>query len=108
MRKHTVSRGDTYYSIQREYGTTISALKAANPGVDPTKLQLGHTLTVPAPTPRAGPSAVIPDGTYVVKSGDYLGKIADKHNTTVQKLREVNGLTSDRIRVGQRLKLPAN
>ncbi len=105
-RKHTVSRGDTYYSIKDEYGTTMQALKAANPGVDPLKLQLGQTLNVPAPAPRTGAPAGNPGSIYVVKSGDNLGKIAIRHKTTVSRLRELNGLSSDRIRVGQKLKVP--
>ncbi|MGB0582968.1 MAG: LysM peptidoglycan-binding domain-containing protein [Limisphaerales bacterium] len=48
-RTHTVGRGDTYYSIAREYKTTMNAIKAANRGVDPTKLQLGQKINIPAP-----------------------------------------------------------
>ena len=107
QRPHIVARGDTYYSIASDHNTTVTALKAANPGVDPRKLQLGQKIKVPAPKPTAaGRPAAHDASTYVVKSGDYLGKIAQKHKTTVARLREVNGLTSDRIRVGQKLKLP--
>ena len=45
-------------------------------------------------------------GSYTVKPGDSLGQIAVDHRTTVRQLRELNGLTSDQIRVGQKLKLP--
>lgn len=110
MRKHTVSRGDTFYSIKAEYGISLQALKDANRGVDPTKLQLGQRLNIPAAKATSGGSAAAaPTGSiYVVKSGDYLGKIATKHKTTVAKLRALNGLTTDRIVVGQKLKLPTN
>lgn len=108
QRQHTVSRGDTYYSIKDEYGTSMQSLKAANPGVDPLKLQLGQKINVPAPAASAGVPAGNPGSIYVVKSGDYLGKIATKNNTTVKRLRELNGLSTDRIRVGQKLKLPVN
>jgi LysM repeat protein len=43
---------------------------------------------------------------YVVKSGDKLEKIARIHNTSVKKIKELNALTDDRIRVGQKLKMP--
>lgn len=43
---------------------------------------------------------------YQVKSGDSLEKIAHANGTTVKALKEVNNLTSDRIRIGQKLKLP--
>ena len=40
---------------------------------------------------------------YRVKSGDYLGKIAANHGTTVAKIKKWNNLTTNDIRVGQRL-----
>jgi LysM repeat protein len=43
---------------------------------------------------------------YVVKSGDVLGKIASANRTTVSAIKSLNGLTTDKINVGQKLKLP--
>jgi N-acetylmuramoyl-L-alanine amidase len=43
--------------------------------------------------------------TYTVVSGDTLSAIARRHNTTVQNIRTLNNLTSDVIRVGQRLNI---
>lgn len=40
---------------------------------------------------------------YRVKSGDYLGRIASRHGTTVAKIKKWNNLKSNNIRVGQRL-----
>lgn len=40
---------------------------------------------------------------YVIQSGDYLQKIAKKYNTTVALLKTMNGMTSDVIRLGDRL-----
>ena len=40
---------------------------------------------------------------YRVKSGDYLGKIASRHGTTVAKIKKWNNLKTNDIRVGQRL-----
>ena len=106
-RTYKVRKGDTYYSIASRHKTTMNALKEANPGVDPRRLQLNQELKIPAPrmSPAAAPVAN-DSSVYQVKSGDMLGKIARKFKTTVDRLRQVNGLTSDRIRVGQKLKLP--
>jgi len=42
---------------------------------------------------------------YAVVRGDTLTKIARAHGVTVEELKEWNGLSSDRIEVGQELKL---
>ena len=42
---------------------------------------------------------------YTVKKGDTLYKIANKHGLTVQKLKKLNGMKNDNIRVGQKLKV---
>ena len=44
--------------------------------------------------------------TYVVKSGDNLYGIAGQYGTTVAAIKEINGLTSNNLKVGQELKIP--
>lgn len=45
------------------------------------------------------------DKTYRIQPGDSLEKIAKAKHTTVQRLKELNGLTTDRIVVGKILKI---
>lgn len=45
-------------------------------------------------------------GSYAIKSGDTLGAIARRNNTTVAKLKAANGMSSDMIRAGKTLKIP--
>lgn len=40
---------------------------------------------------------------YRVKNGDYLGRIASRHRCTVAQIKRWNNLSSNNIRVGQRL-----
>ena len=40
---------------------------------------------------------------YRVRSGDYLGKIAERYGVGVSQIKRWNGLRSDRLRIGQRL-----
>jgi len=40
---------------------------------------------------------------YRVRSGDYLGKIANRHHVSVSSIKRWNGLRSNNIRVGQKL-----
>lgn len=109
---YVVVKGDTYSKIAHEHGTTVKALTAANPGVDPAKLQIGKKLQIPAATTAtatAAPGASADSGeTYVVKSGDSLFKIAHEHSITVKALRAANDLKTDKIKVGQKLKLPSS
>ena len=44
---------------------------------------------------------------YVVVNGDSLGKIAYGNGITIKCLKEMNGLTSNNLRIGQKLKIPA-
>ena len=45
---------------------------------------------------------------YTVRAGDSLWEIAESHGITVDRLKQANNLTGDRIYVGQRLTLPAS
>lgn len=43
---------------------------------------------------------------YRVQNGDSLGKIAQINKTSVKALKELNNLSTDRITIGQELKIP--
>jgi LysM repeat protein len=112
--EYVVVHGDTLGKIAKKNGVTLSALKAANPGVEPTKLKVGQKLTLPAggTAPAAAGASVGSDTgmggeTYTVKSGDSLTKIAKAHGTTVKAIEAENGLSTTKIKVGQKLKIPA-
>ena len=61
-----------------------------------------------AATPPAAPSYSGPCKEYVVEKGDTLSMIAQAFRTTVPKLREMNGLKNDNLRIGQKLLVPKN
>jgi LysM repeat protein len=113
---YVVAKGDTYSTISKSKKVTVKALTDANPGVEPTKLQIGQKLHIPAPTApmvatttsngATATDANTGDPLYTVKSGDTLIKIASDHKTTVRAIRTANNLRTDSIRVGQKLKLP--
>lgn len=44
--------------------------------------------------------------TYVVVSGDILGRIAQKHGCTIAQIQKANQLTNDQIKIGQKLLIP--
>jgi LysM repeat protein len=94
---YTVKRGDTLASIARDGGISIAELRAAN-NLSGDRILAGQTLFVP---PRAGEPLV-----HVVVRGETLGVIARRHNVSVAAIRQANGLSSDRILVGQQLLIP--
>lgn len=70
-----------------------------------TKVVDGRETIGGRPVQTARPSATPQWVYYKVRSGDNLGKIARKYHTTVRKLKTWNNLKSDRINIGQRLKV---
>ena len=72
--------------------------KAVDAGAWPVK---------PKPTPAATSSKTT-SGTYTVRPGDTLGRIAKAHGTTWQALAKLNAIADPHlIEVGQRLRVPA-
>ena len=70
-----------------------------------TKVEDGRETVNGRPVQTARPSATPQWVYYKVKSGDNLGKIARKYHTSVRQLKSWNNLKSDRIAIGQRLKV---
>ncbi len=126
--EYTVEKGDIAFNLAKKHNVSLKALSEANPNVDLKKLKVGAKIQIPAPgeakaskgaaaaDSAAGTGAVAGAATeaasgdgsvYRVKGGDNLGKIAKKHGVSVKALRAANSLTSDNIRVGQKLKIPA-
>ncbi len=106
---HTVQSGEVITNIAKQYGTTAKAILAANGLKDNTIIRPGQQLTIPLPVadvPTPTPT-MVPSPTpviYVIKSGDTLGDIAAKFNTTAAALMKVNGITdATSIHAGTRL-----
>lgn len=63
--------------------------------------------TAPAPADASAPAPVAAGKTYTIRAGDLLGKIAKTQNTTVDAILKANpGLSPNRLKVGQVIKLP--
>lgn len=89
---YTVQKGDSLYSIARKYSTTIDKIKDLN-NLTTNLLSIGQVLLIPT-------NANL-ETTYTVQKGDSLYSIAKKYNTTVDKLKQLNNLTSNLLSIGQ-------
>lgn len=89
---YTVQKGDSLYSIARKYSTTIDKIKDLN-NLTTNLLSIGQVLLIPTDTNL--------ETTYTVQKGDSLYSIAKKYDTTVDRLKQLNNLTSNLLSVGQ-------
>ncbi len=106
---YTVKQGDSLYSIATKYGTTVDAIKTAN-NLGTNLLSIGQKLLIPEiveeePTTPSAPST---NNVYNVKNGDTLYSIAGRYGITVDSLKTANNLTSDNLKIGQKLVIPSS
>ncbi len=123
---YIVQRGDYLAKISKKYNVTINSIKRLNNLKDDT-IRIGQKIKLPGKleigeqkVPEGAfakdtkatvkkPYAAYTGATkeYVVKSGDTLGGIAYGHGINIRQLKELNGLTSDALKIDQKLKVPA-
>jgi LysM repeat protein len=99
---YVVQWGDTLGTIANRCGTSVAALRLANPGMG-AWIYAGQTLWLPG--------AFVDNGngyaTYTVSRGDTLKSIAARYNTTMDVLANLNGIYNyNLIYEGQRLRVP--
>lgn len=111
---HEVKPQETLFSISKEYNVRIAELKAWN-DLSTNNLEVGQKLKIyPSKAKKKTTQSVVSDketqqnSYYVVKSGDSLYRIAQKHGMTVNELKKLNDLSSNTIRVGQKLTVRGN
>ena len=98
---YTVKKGDSLWLIANKYGTTVDELKNAN-NLKSNTLSIGQTLIIPEK--KESTSKI----SYVVKKGDSLWLIANKYDTTVEKIKSTNNLKSNTLSIGQVLVIPSS
>ena len=96
--EYVVKKGDSLYSIAKKYNTSVDNLKSIN-NIITDSLAIGQIIKLPE-------KSSMDNNSYIVKKGDSLYSIAKTYNTSVDKLKEINNLTSNALAIGQVLKLP--
>ena len=115
---YKVKSGDYLGKIAGRYRCSVAQIKKWN-GLKSNDIRVGQTLRIyrggvvsssVSSSSSASSTSAATAGTgsgnkitYTVKSGDVLGRIAEKHGVGLSELKSWNGLTSNNIRVGQKL-----
>ena len=121
---YIVQSGDYLAKISKKYNVTIASIKKLNPSIKENNIvRVGQKIKLPGkidvgvqaepakavvkPTKKAYAPYAGATKEYVVKNGDTLGAIAYSNGINIRQLKELNGLSSDKLRIGQKLKIPA-
>ena len=126
-RTYVVKKGETLMKIAKAEHVKLSELASANKLTKTAALKIGQKLTIPAKaeapvtavasaTPATTPAiafatapvtSAVSGNSYTVKSGDSLWKIAKANNVSVAAIKQANNLSSDSLKVNQKLVIPA-
>ena len=103
--EYTIRQGDTLFNLARTYNTTVEAIIAVNPGIDPNNLQIGQRICIPIAPP--GPSCPVGTFAYTIRQGDTLFNLARTYNTTVEAILAINpGINPNNLQIGQVICIP--
>ena len=112
---YVVKKGDSLSKIAKAYNVTAADIMALNPSVTSAdKIMVGQSLKMPANATGVGleaapvVTAVPADGLYTVQSGDSLWTIGKRFGVKRDDIKAWNNLTSDKLKVGQQLRLKAD
>jgi membrane-bound lytic murein transglycosylase D len=124
---YSAKRGERVDSIAKKFGTNVSSLRTVNSLPSSGKLRTAQTMLVPATYNASTDSnaetidaselasnnnendviADEPKATHRiihrVKKGETLNALAARYDTSTQSLKELNGLRSSKVKVGQNL-----
>jgi len=119
---HFVKKGETLWSISRKYNVSLNVMITANHLENSNFLSEGQSLLIPGiesksvtenqsnknlNLPIEKQKEMLKPVTYIVKKGDNLWNIAQKHGVSVTTIVGMNNLVnSELLKIGQRLEIP--
>ena len=98
---HTVTKGQSLYSISSMYNVSIEDIIRLNPGSEKT-IRAGQVLNIPQKS--AGGQVVF----HTIQAGETLYKLTVKYGITAERICRANpGLSAKNFRIGQVIAIPA-
>ena len=112
MLRHVVQRGESLSRLAEKHGVSQSTLVEINQ-LRSRDIQIGQTIYIPQQGQSRSAAPVRSDDKsqmirHVVKRGESLSRLAEKHGVSQARLVEINKLKSRDIQVGQVLYIPQN
>ncbi|WP_353684283.1 LysM peptidoglycan-binding domain-containing protein [Thermodesulfovibrio sp. 3907-1M] len=98
---YAVKRGDSIYKIAKKFNVSVDEIKKVN-NLKSNKLQTGMKLQIPEKNNKITKKSQQTDY-HIVKKGETLFRIAKKYNISVEELKRLNGLNSNKLSTGQKL-----
>ena len=102
---HIVRRGESVHAIAVRYGVSTSEIVQLNQLANANLVSIGQKLAIPENASAASNRVDVP-ARHVVRRGETLSTIAVAYGTSVESLKQSNGLRSSLIRIGQTLLIP--
>ena len=100
---HTVTKGQSLYSIASMYHVTVNDLIRLNPGSE-IRIRAGKTLKVPQKEATNQNKSIF----HTIQSGETLYQLTVKYNISAKAICDANpGLSAQNFRIGQVVAIPA-
>ncbi|MEA2021766.1 MAG: LysM peptidoglycan-binding domain-containing M23 family metallopeptidase, partial [Candidatus Caldatribacteriota bacterium] len=119
---HIVKKGESLWSISKKYNLTVNSIISFNNFINSELISIGQQIKIPSLKDNAilkensntqvsvgnNQDKEIKPVTYIVKPGDNLWNIAQKHGISVKTIAAMNNLASKNLlSVGQKLEIPS-
>ena len=100
---HKVIKGDTLWSISKQYNISLELILAFNNIKNKDSLSIGQIVKIPQDNLSAADYAL-----HIVKKGETLWTIARQYNLTMDSILTTNNITNpELIYIGQQIKIPS-
>ena len=100
---YIIRKGDSLYSISKQYRVPVSAIINANPFVNVYNLQVGEVICLPVGVPQNNYTNY---AAYVVVEGDTLGSILDQSGAELGDFMQLNDIYSIFLLPGSTVQVP--